>query len=87
VAIERYLSRALATLPAGGGSSLLHVVGGDMGGGYEWQAAPAYRTTVRRGITAFALDQDGKISRLSTVWDGAMISDADIRALMTLSLD
>ncbi len=87
LAIERYLSRALATLPAGGGSSLLHVVGGDMGGGYEWQAAPAYRTTVRRGITAIALDQDGKISRLTTVWDGAMISDADIRALGTLSLD
>jgi limonene-1,2-epoxide hydrolase len=87
LAIERYLSRALATLPAGGGSSLLHVVGGDMGGGYEWQAAPAYRTTVRRGITAIALDQDVKISRLTTVWDGAMISAADIRALMTLSLD
>jgi ketosteroid isomerase-like protein len=87
LAIERYLSRALPSLPAGGGSSLLHVVGGDMGGGYEWQAAPAYRTTVRRGITALALDQDGKISRLTTVWDGAMIPDADIRALMTLSLD
>ena len=87
LAIERYLSRALATLPAGGGSSLLHVVGGDMGGGYEWQAAPAYRTTVRRGITAIVLDQDGKISHLTTVWDGAMISDTDLRALMTLSLD
>lgn len=87
LAIERYLRRALATLPAGVGSSLLHVLGGDMGGGFEWQAAPAYRTTARRGITAIGLDQDGKISRLTTVWDGATISDADIRTLVTLSLD
>jgi ketosteroid isomerase-like protein len=87
LAIERYLGRALAKLPAGVGSSLLHVVGGNMGGGYEWQAAPAYRTRVRRGITAIALNQDGKITRVTTVWDGAMIPDADIQALITLSLE
>jgi len=87
LAIERYLVRALAKLPAGARSSLLHLVGGDMGGGYEWQAAPAYRASVRRGITAITLDQDGKITRLTTVWDGAMIPDADIKALVLLSLD
>ena len=87
LAIERYLGRALAKLPAGGGSSLLHVVGGDMGGGYEWQAAPAYRASVRRGVSAVTLDQDGKITRLTTVWDGAMVPDADIKALILLSLD
>jgi limonene-1,2-epoxide hydrolase len=87
LAIERYLGRALAKLPAGGGSSLLHVVGGDMGGSYEWQAAPAYQATVRRGITALALNQNGEITRLTTVGDGAMIPDAEIRTLMTLSLD
>ena len=67
LAIERYLGRALAKLPAGAGSSLLNVVGGDKGGGYEWQAAPAYRPSVRRGISAITLDQDGKITRLRTV--------------------
>jgi len=87
LAIERYLGRAVAKLPAGAGSSLLHVVGGDMGGGYEWQAAPAYRASLRRGISAITLDQDGKITRLTTVWDGAMIPDADIKALILLSLD
>jgi len=87
LAIERYLGRALSKLPAGAGSSLLHVVGGDRGGGYEWQAAPAYRATVRRGITALTLDHDSKITFLTTVWDGAMISDFDIRALVLLSLD
>jgi ketosteroid isomerase-like protein len=43
LAIERYLRRALDKLPAGTGSSMLHVVGGDMGGGFEWRTAPAYR--------------------------------------------
>ena len=87
LAIERYLRRALAKLPAGAGSALLHVVGGDMGGGYEWQATPAYRASVRRGISAITLDQDAKITRLTTVWDGAVIPDADIKALILLSLD
>lgn len=50
-------------------------------------AAPVYRTTMRRGTTALVLDADGKISRLTTVWDGAMISDAEIKALMTVSLE
>jgi len=86
LAIERYLRRALAKLPAGAGSALLHVVGGDMGG-YEWQATPAYRASVRRGISAITLDQDAKITRLTTVWDGAVIPDADIKALILLSLD
>ena len=87
LAIERYLGRALDKLPAGVGSSLLHVVGGDMGGGYEWQAAPDYRASLRRGISAITLDQDGKITRLTSVWDGAMIPDADIKELILLSLD
>jgi len=87
LAIERYLRRALSKLPAGAGSLLLHVVGSDMGGGYEWQAAPAYRTSIRRGISAITLDQDGKITRLTAVWDGAMIPDADIKPLILLALD
>lgn len=87
LAIERYLARALSKLPAGAGSSILHRVGGDLGGGYEWQAAPAFAKNVRRGITALALDADGKVSRLTTVWDGAMISDAELKALTILALD
>ena len=87
LAIERYLGRALDKLPAGTGSSMLHVVGGDMGGGFEWQTAPAYRTTVRRGITAIALDPEGKVSRLTTVWDGAMLPLDEVKALMVLSIE
>jgi len=87
LAIERYLGRALDKLPAGTGSSSVHVVGGDMGGGFEWQTAPAYRTTVRRGITAIALDLEGKVSRLTTVWDGAMLPLDEVKALAVLSID
>jgi ketosteroid isomerase-like protein len=87
LAIERYLGRALGKLPQGASSSLLHVVGSDLGGGFEWQAALAYRKTVRRGLTALALDREGKITRLTTVWDGAMASDAAIKALSALSLE
>jgi len=87
LAIERYLGRALDKLPAGRGSSMLHVVGGDMGGGFEWQTAPAYRTNVRHGITAIALDPEGKVSRLTTVWDGAMLSRDEVNALVVLSLE
>ena len=86
-AIERYLGRALDKLPAGTGSSMMHIVGGDMGGGFEWQTAPAYRTTVRHGITAIALDPEGKVSRLTTVWDGAMLPLDEVKALVALSIE
>jgi hypothetical protein len=87
LAIERYLGRSLDKLPAGTGSSIVHVVGGDMGGGFEWQTAPAYRTTVRRGITAIAIDPEGKVSRLTTVWDGAMLPLDEVKTLVALSIE
>jgi limonene-1,2-epoxide hydrolase len=86
-AIERYLGRSLDKLPAGTGSAIVHVVGNDMGGGFEWQTAPAYRTTVRRGITAIALDPEGKVSRLTTVWDGAMLPLDEVKTLVVLSIE
>lgn len=87
LAIGRYLRRALTTLPAGTGSTMRHVVGGDMGGGFEWQCAPAYRTTVRGGITAIELDPEGKVSRLTTLWDGAMLPLDEVTALAALSIE
>jgi hypothetical protein len=35
-AIGKYLARVLATTPYGKGSKLMHVVGSDQGGGFEW---------------------------------------------------
>jgi hypothetical protein len=55
---------------------------GDTGGGYEWQAAPAYGVRVRRNIGAITLGQESNLTRLATVRDGAMIPDADIKALI-----
>lgn len=87
LAIERYLGRALTKLPAGAGSSLLHVVGGDAGGGFEWQTAPRYRASLRRGATAIELDPEGKVSRLTTVWDGAMLPLDEVKGLAVLSIE
>ena len=87
MAIGRYLMRSLDMVPYGVGSSIVHVVGSHQGGGYEWQAAPAYRMTVRRGITALAVDGNGMISRLTTVWDGSLIGDADLKSLVLLSVE
>ena len=85
LAIERYFGRR--SRQAACWRRLGTASRSDMGGGYEWQAAPAYRASVRRGISAIALDQQGKITRLTTVCDGAMIPDADIKALIVLSLE
>jgi hypothetical protein len=41
LAIGKYLSRTLANLPYGKGAKLVHVVGSDQGGGYEWTNAEA----------------------------------------------
>jgi hypothetical protein len=65
----------------------VRVVGGNRGGGFEWQTAPAYRATVPRGITAIALDPEGKVSRLTTVWDGAMLPLGEVKALVALSIE
>ena len=87
LAIQRYLARSLAKLPQGAGSALAHVVGSNQGGGFEWRAGPAYAATVRRGITALVLDKEGRISHLITVWDSAVVGDAEVKALALLALE
>ncbi len=87
IAIARYLNRALDRLPYGVGGSVAHVLGNDLGGGYEWRAAPAYRESVRRGITALELGGDGTIERLTTVWDGSVVAEAELGKLVLLSME
>jgi hypothetical protein len=82
--IERYLSRVLLKAPFGGGSRLRHVVGSDLGGGFEWIGSPA--TPVKSGITALELDPQGKISRLTSVYDGRQLGDAALQDLALLSI-
>ncbi len=81
--IKRYLTRALPKVPYGPGAALAHVVGSDQGGGCEWRAAPNFPQ--RRGNTALALDGEGRISRLTVVYDSSLFADADYQSLVALA--
>jgi hypothetical protein len=86
LAIERYLSRALGKVPySGATASVAHVVGGDLGGGYEWHAAQGFAQ--RRGNTAIELDSQGRISRLTVVYDSGLFTDATYRQLVELGAE
>lgn len=83
-AIGKYLTRVLATVPYGKGAKLVHIVGSDQGGGYEWVNADG---SVKRGIIAIDLNSTGQIERLNTTWDNGVMSDADLQALVLLSIE
>ncbi len=84
LAIGKYLSRVLATAPYGKGAKLVHVVGSDQGGGYEWTNADS---SVKRGIVAIELNSTGQIDRLDTTWDNGVMSDIDLQALVLQSIE
>lgn len=84
--IQRYLTRALSTLPYGAGATVAHVEGSDRGGGYEWHAAPS-ASPMRRGHTAVELDADGKVTRLTTVYDTALLPYATYQSLVLLGAE
>lgn len=84
--IRRYLTRALSAVPYGPGATVAHVVGGDKGGGYEWNAAPA-AAPMRRGNTALEVDANGKISRLTTVYDSGLFPYERYRRLVLLGAE
>ncbi len=84
LAIGKYLARVLATVPYGKGAKLVHVVGSDQGGGYEWTNADS---SVKRGIVAIDLNAAGQIERLNTTWDNGVMSDADLQALVLQSIE
>ena len=83
--IERYFGRILAQAPFGARSVLRHVVGGDSGGGFEWRAAPS--SGVEAGITALALDENGRIVRATTVYDGRLLTTEARSALAAAALE
>jgi hypothetical protein len=85
LAIKRYLTRVLTKVPYGQGAAVAHVVGSDQGGGCEWRAAPGFPQ--HRGNTALALDTEGRITRLTVVYDSSLFSDADYRNLISLAAE
>jgi hypothetical protein len=84
-AIGRYLGRVLPRVPFGTGAMLRHVVGGDRGGGFEWIAAAASKQLP--GVMALELDGEGKITRLTVVYDGRQLSPELLDELTTLSIE
>ena len=83
-AVGKYLGRVLATVPFGKGSKLMHVVGSDQGGGFEWTNEGS---SVKRGIVAIDLNSAGEIERFDTTWDNSVMSDADLQALVLQSIE
>lgn len=77
---QRYYTRALGQLPYGPGAALVHVDGSRQGGGYEWSAAPD-AAPMRRGHTCVELDEAGKISRLTVIYDSSLLSYAAYQSL------
>ncbi len=87
--IQRYLTRGLGLLPYGTGgtsASLVHVVGSDQGGGYEWHAAMG-ALPLQRGITALELDDNGKITRFTTIYDSFQFPDQTYKSLVALGAE
>ena len=83
-AIGKYLARVLAMTPYGKGSKLMHVVGSDQGGGFEWTNDGS---SVKRGVVAIDLNSAGRVERLDATWDNSIMIDADLQALVLKSTE
>ena len=77
--VLRTLGETLAHAPYGTTSVFRRAVGGGSGGGYEWRGTG--ESFVRYGLTAFELDEEGLIGRLSIVCDGVRLPEATRRLL------
>ena len=83
---QRYYTRALGQLPYGPGAALVHADGSRQGGSYEWSAAPG-AAPMRRGHTCLELDDSGKISRLTAIYDSSLLSYAAYQSLAGLAAE
>ena len=83
---QRYYARALGQLPYGPGAALVHADGSRQGGSYEWSAAPG-AAPMRRGHTCLDLDDSGKISRLTAIYDSGLLSYAAYQSLAGLAAE
>ncbi|HJP73929.1 MAG TPA: nuclear transport factor 2 family protein [Pseudonocardiaceae bacterium] len=83
-AIEAYVGRASAALPYGSGAAVLHIVGSEHGGGYEWRNDGVLAD---HGIVALELDSSHKISRFTATWDGAQLDDHAIAGLLADTIE
>jgi ketosteroid isomerase-like protein len=84
LAVARYLARTGAALPYAQHAQVAHVLGDNRGGGYEWRASD---DQVPVGLVALELDQDGLITRLTTIWDGSLLEDARIQQMTAWTIE
>ena len=88
--IQRYLARGLGLLPYVGPNPdivLVHVDGSDQGGGYEWKRPFTAAAPLRRGINAIELDDNGKITRFTTIYDSFQLPDEVYKSLVQLGAE
>jgi hypothetical protein len=71
-------------LPYGRRARVRHIVGGDFGGGYEWTNDSGL---VPRGMSAIELNNQAKIIRLSSIWDGSLVSREWLTRRMTKTIE
>lgn len=86
IQITRYLTRVLKTVPYGHDSGLASISGGDMGGGFEWIASGT-SGDLQRGIAAIELNDEGKITRFSTLYDSFQLSDQHYADLIKMAAE
>jgi len=84
-AIERYVGRINRLAPFAAGSTVRHIVGSSLGGGYEWSASPAHGP--RAGIIALELNDAGLISRVTMAYDSGRLASEAKSNLLALSAD
>lgn len=71
--VAAFLGRAAGLLPyTRPDTRLRHVVGGTRGGGWEWAADGP----VGRGLTCVELNASGSVTRITSVWNGALVTDS-----------
>jgi hypothetical protein len=83
-AIRGFLDRSRALLPYGLGTAIRHTVGSARGGGYEWLKKGAQ---VDHGVVALELDDQARITRLTTVWDGSLVDNATLGTLLGTTIE
>ena len=72
---QRYYTRALGHLPYGPGAALIHAEGSPRAAAGSGRRAPG-AAPVRRGHTCVELNEAGKISRLTAIYDSSLPSYA-----------
>lgn len=83
--IGDYLTATAELLPyVGMGAGVRHVLGNELGGGYEFTSASG---PVPRGIIGLELDRWRQISRLTAVWDGSLVDDAVLLSLAEKAIE